>query len=125
MNLSRGLYYRYKFYKEFLKNGLNYKGDSYFADEILKEIKSGNYVDIGCYPFFDSQKDFGVNIELSSKNKPSVFLRMFLLVIATILFISYCFAQFIADDINLLHPFLVIWRIAIAASSFNSTSTPL
>ena len=49
VNLSRGLYYRYKFYKEFLKNGLNYKGDSYFADEILKEIKSGNYVDIGCY----------------------------------------------------------------------------
>ena len=46
MNLSRALYYRYKFYKEFLKNGFNYKGDSYFADEILKD-KFGEDVIVG------------------------------------------------------------------------------
>ena len=75
MNLSKALYYRYKFYKEFLKNGLNYKGYSYFADEILKEIKSGNYVDIGCYHPIKNSQTFilhknnwnGVNIDISKE----------------------------------------------------------
>ena len=75
MNLSKALYYRYKFYKEFLKNGFNYKGDNYFADEILKEIKSGNYVDIGCYHPIKNSQTFvlhknnwnGVNIDISKE----------------------------------------------------------
>jgi len=75
VSLSKALYYRYKFYKEFLKNGFNYKGDSYFADEILKEIKSGNYVDIGCYHPIKNSQTFalhknnwnGVNIDISKE----------------------------------------------------------
>ena len=42
------------------------------AKILEKIIKTYSNVDIGSYPFFDSQKDFGVNIELSSKNKLSL-----------------------------------------------------
>ena len=42
------------------------------AKILEKIIKTYSNVDIGSYPFFDSKKDFGVNIELSSKNKSSL-----------------------------------------------------
>ena len=42
------------------------------AKILEKIIKTYSNVDIGSYPFFDSKKDFGVNIELSSKNKLSL-----------------------------------------------------
>jgi len=44
--------------------------------EIAKILEKTLYnhldLEIGSYPFFDSKKDFGVNIELSSKNKLSL-----------------------------------------------------
>ena len=42
------------------------------AKILEKIIKTYSDIDIGSYPFFDSKKDFGVNIELSSKNKVSL-----------------------------------------------------
>ena len=54
---------------------------------------------------------------ISSQKIPSVFFSMFRFVIATN-FLRLCFlAHSIADNVNLLQLFLVIWRIAIAASS--------
>ena len=73
--MIKTLYYKYKFYKEFVKNGFNYVGDRYFADEILKEIKVGNYVDIGCYHPVKNSQTFilhkknwtGINVDISKE----------------------------------------------------------
>ncbi len=46
-------------------------------------------------------------------------------VIATTLFNSYLFAQSRAESINLAHPFLEIFLIAIAVSSLSCVSTPV
>ena len=62
---------------------------------------------------------------VSSQNIPSVCFKIFLFVIATIFFISNLFAQSTAESSNLLLPCLVIFLIAIAASSVIFVSTPV
>tara|TARA_Y100000389_G_scaffold169236_1_gene175351 strand:- start:283 stop:1011 length:729 start_codon:yes stop_codon:yes gene_type:complete len=65
-----------KYLKDFIKLGFDSNGNEYFSSKVLKEIKKGLYLDIGCYhPIKDSNTALlykngwnGINIDISKKS---------------------------------------------------------
>ncbi len=70
------LRYLLKYIKDYIRLGFNSDGNSKFSKTILKKIKKGFYVDIGCYhPMKDSHTALlykngwkGVNIDISKES---------------------------------------------------------
>ena len=64
-----------KYYKDLIRLKFNYNGNSKFGESILKKIKKGKYVDIGCYhPIKESHTAIlynkgwtGVNLDISKE----------------------------------------------------------
>jgi hypothetical protein len=62
-----------KYFKDLIRAGFNTDGDNKFSKIIIKKIKKGNYLDVGCYhPFKESQTVYlykkgwrGVNLDIS------------------------------------------------------------
>jgi hypothetical protein len=67
--------YYLKYFKDYLRLKFNSNGNTKFSKQILRNIKKGIYLDIGCYhPFKDSQTSLfykkgwrGVNLDISKE----------------------------------------------------------
>ena len=67
--------YYFKYFKDLVRLKFNSDGNSKFSKLILKEIKKGTYLDIGCYhPFKESQTSLlykkgwnGINLDISKE----------------------------------------------------------
>ena len=69
-----------KYYKDLVRLKFNSNGNSRFGKEILKEIKRGKYLDVGCYhPIKESHTAIlynngwtGINLDISKFQSESI-----------------------------------------------------